>query len=47
MKEADEIIDLGPYAGINGGKIVAKGKYKDILKSKESITAKYLNSEKK
>ena len=31
MKEADEIIDLGPYAGINGGKIVAKGKYKDIL----------------
>ena len=47
MKEADEIIDLGPYAGVNGGKIVANGKYKNILKSKESITAKYLNSEKK
>ena len=26
MKEADEIIDLGPYAGINGGEIVAKWK---------------------
>ena len=47
MKEADEIIDLGPYAGINGGKIVANGKYEDILKSKESLTAMYLNSEKK
>ena len=47
MKEADEIIDLGPYAGINGGEIVANGKYKDILKSKESITAMYLNSKKK
>tara|TARA_B100000963_G_scaffold362030_1_gene402319 strand:- start:4143 stop:6923 length:2781 start_codon:yes stop_codon:yes gene_type:complete len=46
MKEADEIIDLGPYAGINGGNIVANGKYQDILKNKESITAKYLNSEK-
>ena len=30
MKEADEIIDLGPYAGINGGEIVVNGKYKDI-----------------
>jgi len=47
MKQADEIIDLGPYAGVNGGKIVASGKFKNILKSKESITAKYLNSEKK
>ena len=47
MKEADEIIDLGPFAGVNGGKIVASGKFKNILKSKESITAKYLNSEKK
>ena len=45
MKEADEIIDLGPYAGINGGNLVANGAYQDILKNKESITAKYLNSE--
>ena len=47
MKEADEIIDLGPYAGVNGGEIVANGKYKDILKCKKSITGKYLNSEEK
>ena len=47
MREADEIIDLGPLAGVNGGQVIAKGKFKDILKSKESITAMYLNSEKK
>ena len=47
MKEADEIIDLGPLAGIKGGQVVAKGKFKDVLKCKESITAMYLNSEKK
>ena len=47
MKEADEIIDLGPYAGINGGEIVANGKYEDIIKCNQSITGMYLNSEKK
>ena len=47
MKEADEIIDLGPYAGINGGEIVANGKYEDILNCNQSITGMYLNSEKK
>ncbi len=47
MKEADEIIDLGPFAGINGGEIVANGKYEDIIKCKQSITGMYLNSEKK
>ena len=47
MKEADEIIDLGPYAGINGGEIVVNGKYEDIIKCNQSITGMYLNSEKK
>ena len=47
MKEADEIIDLGPYAGINGGEIVVNGKYDDIIKCNQSITGMYLNSEKK
>ncbi|MCF6212849.1 MAG: excinuclease ABC subunit UvrA [Flavobacteriaceae bacterium] len=44
MKAADYIIDIGPEAGYLGGKIVAEGSYKDILKSK-SLTASYLNSE--
>ena len=47
MKEADEIIDLGPYAGIKGGEIVVNGKYEDIIKCNQSITGMYLNSEKK
>jgi excinuclease ABC subunit A len=43
MKEADEIIDFGPRAGIYGGQVVAQGPLKKILKSKDSITAKYLS----
>ena len=43
MENADHIIDLGPEAGINGGKIVVEGKYEDIIKSEKSITGKYLS----
>ena len=43
MKSADQIIDIGPEAGSNGGKIVAQGTIKEILKSK-SLTSKYLNN---
>lgn len=45
MFECDYLIDLGPGAGVNGGKIVAKGTVPEFLKSKNSITAKYLNGE--
>jgi len=44
MKEADEIIDIGPEAGSFGGEVVATGTYDDILNS-ESLTAKYLNGD--
>tara|TARA_B100001250_G_scaffold134149_1_gene114685 strand:- start:622 stop:2265 length:1644 start_codon:yes stop_codon:yes gene_type:complete len=43
MKSADQIIDIGPKAGSNGGEIVAQGTIKEILKSK-SLTSKYLNN---
>ncbi len=42
MRQADHIIDLGPGAGIHGGKIVASGKIGQIKKSKRSLTGKYL-----
>lgn len=45
IRLADHIVDIGPGAGINGGEIVAQGSYEDILKSKRSLTAKYLSGE--
>ena len=47
IRSADHIIDIGPGAGKHGGEICAQGKLKDILKSKESMTAAYLSGEKK
>ena len=43
MKAADQIIDIGPQAGSNGGEVVAQGTIKEILKS-NSLTSKYLNN---
>ena len=42
IKIADYIIDLGPGGGDAGGKIVAAGAPKEIIKNKKSYTAKYL-----
>ena len=46
MVNADHIIDLGPEAGNNGGRIVVQGNYDDVLKNEESITGKYLSYKK-
>ena len=43
MRAADYIVDIGPYAGVNGGELVAVGKVEDIEKSKNSITGQYLS----
>ncbi len=45
MRSADFIVDVGPGAGIHGGEIVASGSIDDIIKSKRSITGKYLSGE--
>ncbi|MDR0436867.1 MAG: excinuclease ABC subunit UvrA [Bacteroidales bacterium] len=42
---ADHVVDMGPGAGINGGKIVAQGTPKDILKS-HTLTCDYLSGRK-
>ncbi len=46
IKSADWIIDLGPRAGVYGGKVVASGKLQDILGSK-SLTSLYLSKKEK
>jgi excinuclease ABC subunit A len=47
IRTADYIIDLGPGAGSEGGEVVVAGMLDDILKSKKSITGKYLRGEEK
>ena len=42
MKHADQIIDIGPAAGIHGGEIVACGTLAQLRKNKASITGKYM-----
>ena len=43
VREADYIIEMGPGAGEDGGRIVASGSLQDILKSNQTLTAKLLN----
>jgi excinuclease ABC subunit A len=47
MRKADYLVDIGPGAGVHGGKIVAAGSYEDVLKNKKSITGQYLSGAKK
>lgn len=42
MREADLIIDMGPYAGSNGGEVVFQGGHEQLLTEENSLTAKYL-----
>lgn len=44
---ADHIVDIGPGAGENGGKLVAQGTVSDIINCKESITGDYLSGRRK
>ncbi|MBQ2864480.1 MAG: excinuclease ABC subunit UvrA [Clostridia bacterium] len=45
IRAADHIIDIGPYAGVHGGEIVAQGGVSDLIASPKSITGKYLSGE--
>jgi excinuclease ABC subunit A len=47
IRTADHIVDLGPGAGVHGGEVVAEGTLKQVLKSKNSLTAAYLNGTRK
>jgi len=43
MQQADQIIDLGPEAGIHGGELIFQGKLSNIHKAKRSLTTQYLS----
>ena len=45
MQASDTILDLGPGAGENGGKLIAKGTYNQIQKMPGSLTGRYLSDE--
>ncbi|MGA9842385.1 MAG: excinuclease ABC subunit UvrA [Nitrososphaeraceae archaeon] len=45
MRSADWILDIGPGAGIHGGRIVAEGTIEDIMQSKDSVTGAFLRKE--
>ena len=46
MHAADHIVDIGPYAGVHGGNIVAEGNVAYLKKHAKSITGKYLAKKK-
>lgn len=46
IEQSDYIIDIGPKAGIHGGRIMAQGTYKEFI-GQNSLTAQYINGTKK
>jgi excinuclease ABC subunit A len=45
IRSADWVLDLGPGAGVHGGRLVAEGRPEELGKFPESLTAKYLSGE--
>ncbi|MET0006311.1 MAG: excinuclease ABC subunit UvrA [Candidatus Thiodiazotropha sp. 6PLUC9] len=43
IRSADHVVDIGPGAGVHGGKIIAQGTAEQISKSKGSLTGEYLS----
>ncbi|MFC1511464.1 excinuclease ABC subunit UvrA [Candidatus Margulisiibacteriota bacterium] len=47
MRSADHLVDIGPGAGLHGGKIIATGSISNLTKENKSITGKYLSGKMK
>ena len=47
IRAADYIVDVGPGAGIHGGRIVASGSLQDIIDAPESLTGQYLSGKRR
>ena len=46
MRSADYVVDIGPGAGVNGGRVVCAGTVEDICACEESVTGQYLSGKK-
>jgi len=42
IRRAEHIVDLGPHAGVNGGRVVAEGAVSRVMKARESLTGQFL-----
>ena len=47
IRAADQILDIGPRAGVHGGQVVAQGTLEDIKNAKDSLTGDYLSGKRK
>ncbi|MBQ1782338.1 MAG: excinuclease ABC subunit UvrA [Gammaproteobacteria bacterium] len=46
IRAADHVVDIGPGAGVHGGRVIAQGTMADIMASEESLTGQYLSGRK-
>ena len=42
IRYAEHIIDLGPGAGVHGGRVVAQGTFEELIANPESVTGRFL-----
>ncbi len=47
IRKSDYVVDMGPGAGVRGGKVVVQGPVQTVMDSDESLTGKYLSGQKK
>ena len=47
MRAADHIIDMGPGAGMHGGRVMAQGRFDDVAAARDSVTGQFLRGERR
>ena len=47
IRSAEYLVEVGPYAGVHGGEIVAAGTVSEVMKNKKSVTARFLRGDDK
>ena len=47
MRAADHIIDMGPGAGVHGGRVMAQGRFDDVAAARDSVTGQFLRGERR